>query len=886
MTRATAAPRDERVADGGGGAGHSVAELSDSFPEESSHNEASCREATQEADFESLLPDDHWAGAATAKPPGDDSSGDLGGYTVKGTERAGSSRPSRRRGSHSADLVTTTSASHISDLSQSLLDLLPPASAASSLASSPGGGNKDLLSPAGGDQGGGNSRENACDARGPPTPGDTPPSREDRPGLSSPGATCEIDETLQTVPQESPVGGATGRSRGSSLSQKRLWGSSGAKRENAPSSTVSKSAGGLGHKAFGVPGKLTVNAEETENNLLSSVATEADWRSPVGNDGEGLRGRCGSAYQGSDEPTNTGQTRCSKNAGASISGSSPSGAAPGNDKTLHSGENTAPSGSSRRNGVGSIPNGAVASGGASAGGGRRDPRASPFPGVKFCSSRNAWIARWSENGQEKWKTFPVRDSTFEEARRRALEFRQGKDRKKYERLWQQLSADADGGAGPGKSPGPSALGGGSSPSGSGDGAGGNPLGGLDGFRSPAVSFSPGGSVRGSGGSSGGLGSPSGVVSQDIFSRLSPAAYSGGPGLDDTLENSRATAAGLLFSDLQQHRWLEEALLGTGADGSAPQLASPAKGGLDAALRERFSRWPPTTCSRLNGVDCGNGGIIESQSQNKKRSCAAAGLTGFSHFSGLLAGALEEAATGTSSPKKKSKMHRRELLDGLVLTGMDADLERQNVPPRVVGSVDGLADEAAADYLTADQTMNPLLGLGSLFQSSFPLTCKRETRVAEAGMDIDRWSQASRGSFLGDPSATEDACRNLLNAKALGMYKDALILILDDLLSHGISLLSPRGENGSSSVCGNGMTWRAKQKGAERPMRRVVEALRRHVRDASVFRVVSPFIKLFETCILEKKVPSQFDARSQILYLNALSALYEIAIPAGGGLLGP
>ncbi|RQX75113.1 AP2 domain transcription factor AP2VIII-7 [Toxoplasma gondii CAST] len=870
MARAAAAPRDERRADCGGAGPSAVAEFNDAFPSvSSSHDEKPCKEDMRVAEpfGEPLLPDDHWAAAVTTTAPGDDP-GELSGKTAKELSALPSSR---RRRSQSAERVSTTSAaSHASDPSQSLLDLLPPASCASSLSSSPGAdGSNGLLSPAGGV--GRHSREVTDDARESPTSGDAPQARDDHGNLSSPTALSEVANALQTAPASS-AGGGSGRGRAAGASQRRAWGASAAKRDNAATSGTSKPSGSLSHGAFVVPAKLAANEEETENNLLSSVATQADWLSL---EGDSMRGRGGAAYQGSDEPANNGASRASKNACGSLSTGA---AAAASDRTaLLAGENAAPSGPSTRRGnsLGSGSNGAATAGGST---GRRDPRASPFPGVKFCSSRNAWIARWSENGQEKWKTFPVRDSTFEEARRRALEFRQGKDRKKYERLWQQLSADAEGGGGPGKSPGPSARGGGTSPSGSARDPSGNATAGVEGFRSPAVSFSPGGSVRGSGSSSGGLGSPSGAVSQDIFSRLSPATYTGGPGLDEALENSRAAAAGLLFSDLQRHRWLEEALLGSGPDGSPAQLPpSTGKAGLDAALRDRFSRWPATGGGRLNGVDCGNGGIVE-QSQGKKRSCAAAGLAGFSEFSGLLAGALEEAATGTTSPKKKSKMHRRELLDGLVLTGLDADLDRQNVPPCVGGPVDGLGEDAA-EYLSADPTVNSLLGVGSLFQSSFPLACKRENRIAEIGMGLDRWQQTSRGSFLGDPGATEDACRNLLNAKALGMYKDALILILDDLLSHGISLLSPRGENGPSSMCGNGMAWRAKQKGAERPMRRVVEALRRRVADASVFRVVSPFIKLFEACILEKKVPSQFDARSQILYLNALSALYEVAIPA-------
>ncbi|KEP66672.1 UNVERIFIED_CONTAM: AP2 domain transcription factor AP2VIII-7 [Hammondia hammondi] len=875
MARAAAAPRDERRADCGGAGPSAVAAFNDAFPSvSSSHGEKPCKEDMRAAEpfGEPLLPDDHWATAVTTTTPGDDPGALLpGGLAGKAATEPSALPSSRRRRSQSAERFSTTSAtSHASDPSQSLLDLLPPASCASSLSSSPGAdGSNGLLSPAGG--AGGHSREVTGDARESPTSGEAPQARDDHRNLSSPTALSEVANALQTAPPSS-AGGGSGRGRAAGASQKRAWGASAAKRDNALTSETSKSSGGLGHSAFVVPPKLAANGEETENSLLSSVATQAGWRSL---EGDSMRGRGGAAYQGNDEPANNGTSRASKNACGSLSAGA---AAAASDRTLLGGENPAPSGPSTRrgNGLGSASNGAAGAGGG--GMGRRDPRASPFPGVKFCSSRNAWIARWSENGQEKWKTFPVRDSTFEEARRRALEFRQGKDRKKYERLWQQLSADADGSGGPGKSPGPSTRGGGTSPSGGACDASGNPTAGIDGFRSPAVSFSPGGSVRGSGASSGGLGSPSGAVSQEIFSRLSPAAYTGGPGLDEALDNSRATAAGLLFSDLQQHRWLEEALLGTGADGNPAQLPpAPGKAGLDAALRDRFSRWPATGAGRLNGVDCGNGGVVE-HSQSKKRSCAAAGLAGFSEFSGLLAGALEEAATGTTSPKKKSKMHRRELLDGLVLTGVDADLDRQNVPPCVAGPVDGLA-EGAAEYLSADPTVNSLLGVGSLFQSSFPLACKRENRIAEVGMGLDRWQQTSRGSFLGDPGATEDACRNLLNAKALGMYKDALILILDDLLSHGISLLSPRGENGSPSMCGNGVAWRTKQKGAERPMRRVVEALRRRVADASVFRVVSPFIKLFEACILEKKVPSQFDARSQILYLNALSALYEVAIPA-------
>lgn len=49
---------------------------------------------------------------------------------------------------------------------------------------------------------------------------------------------------------------------------------------------------------------------------------------------------------------------------------------------------------------------------------------SRLPGVKYCHSRNAWIARWSEEGQEKWKTFSVKACKgFTEARIQAVQFR-------------------------------------------------------------------------------------------------------------------------------------------------------------------------------------------------------------------------------------------------------------------------------------------------------------------------------------------------------------------------------------------------------------------------------------------------------------------------------
>lgn len=49
---------------------------------------------------------------------------------------------------------------------------------------------------------------------------------------------------------------------------------------------------------------------------------------------------------------------------------------------------------------------------------------SRLPGVKYCHSRNAWIARWSEEGQERWKTFSVKACKgFTEARIQAVQFR-------------------------------------------------------------------------------------------------------------------------------------------------------------------------------------------------------------------------------------------------------------------------------------------------------------------------------------------------------------------------------------------------------------------------------------------------------------------------------
>ncbi|KAL8444832.1 hypothetical protein Emed_006020 [Eimeria media] len=63
-----------------------------------------------------------------------------------------------------------------------------------------------------------------------------------------------------------------------------------------------------------------------------------------------------------------------------------------------------------------------------------------LPGVKYCQSRNAWIARWSEEGQERWKTFSVKACKgFTEARMQAVQFRWEKVRLKYAKLMKQAT---------------------------------------------------------------------------------------------------------------------------------------------------------------------------------------------------------------------------------------------------------------------------------------------------------------------------------------------------------------------------------------------------------------------------------------------------------------
>ncbi|CDJ38006.1 hypothetical protein, conserved [Eimeria tenella] len=63
-----------------------------------------------------------------------------------------------------------------------------------------------------------------------------------------------------------------------------------------------------------------------------------------------------------------------------------------------------------------------------------------LPGVKYCHSRNAWIARWSEEGQERWKTFSVKACKgFTEARMQAVQFRWEKVRLKYAKLMKQAT---------------------------------------------------------------------------------------------------------------------------------------------------------------------------------------------------------------------------------------------------------------------------------------------------------------------------------------------------------------------------------------------------------------------------------------------------------------
>ncbi|PFH35575.1 AP2 domain transcription factor AP2VIII-7 [Besnoitia besnoiti] len=913
MARATAAPQDVRVTAHGGGGGRAGgvpgSDLCESFPPVTSSKNATPGDGTcgSEAFLGSCLPDD-WDGESHAKMISGDDGGGLEEDALKmEADTEGSSSRSSQKHENTTDELSfdVNPAAYSSEFVKAAEGAFPAVAGGASPFVPPSldaeraaGDSRFSLSV----QGSGASDPAAavavsavgtlCDEpRDLLLSGAAMTSETARPD-----STCTYSDVaaFPAAPQHSPPGGTgPGRLRASSGgSAKRLSAASGGRTDspssNSPSFTKTGAAGsGSQNTSSPSTSKLDANGSllDADPNPSASAAYPAGCcRSPTGSAADGVRSRCAASPSRGNEEAIHGNSLClaSKRANSTGSAGPPSPVSGAHEKTSPGDANTPPSAPAKRgSSLASAANGVM--GGAAAG--RRDPRASPFPGVKFCSSRNAWIARWSENGQEKWKTFPVRDSTFEEARRCALEFRQGKDRKKYERLWQQLSADAEGAGGggaPHKSPGPASAaagGGASSPSSGGGGADGvacNLHGRLDGYRSPAVSFSPeGGSVRGTGGGGGG-GTPSGVHTQDIFAKLSPQ-YTGGSasGADDTLENIRAAAAGLLFNDLQQHRWLEEALMGADTDG-ALQLSAPAKGALDAALRERMeSRWSAT--ANNGGRSAGaNGRLVDPQS--KKRPCGAAGLSSFSDFSGLLAGALEEAA----SAKKRTKLLRRDLLDGLVLNGLDADLDRQNVPPRVAGLFDGVTEEASADYLAADQTLNSLLGLGSLLQNGFPVASKREKRTTDA-MGLDRWSHASRASFLGDSGATEDACRNLLNAKALGMYKDALVLILDDLLSHAISLMGGGGESGSLS--GNGLAWRAKQKGAERSMRRVVEALRRRVADASVFRILSPFIKLFETCILEKKVPSQFDTRSQILYLNALSAMYEMAMPVGTASLG-
>lgn len=80
---------------------------------------------------------------------------------------------------------------------------------------------------------------------------------------------------------------------------------------------------------------------------------------------------------------------------------------------------------------------------------------SRLPGVKYCHSRNAWIARWSEEGQERWKTFSIKACKgFTEARIQAVQFRWEKVRMKYAKLMKQAtpqpgligSSQADGAA--------------------------------------------------------------------------------------------------------------------------------------------------------------------------------------------------------------------------------------------------------------------------------------------------------------------------------------------------------------------------------------------------------------------------------------------------------
>lgn len=575
---------------------------------------------------------------------------------------------------------------------------------------------------------------------------------------------------------------------------------------------------------------------------------------------------------------------------------------------------------------------------------REDRWTSPFPGVKYCRSRNAWIARWSESGQEKWKTFPVKDSSFEEARRRALEFRQEKDRRKFERLWQQLNAEglAAGNNAEGRSsrlsPGGGKLSGSDSSSGEGGASQKQAVGGrATAGRNTHLS-------KDSKGTSAWQQQEEGRTSElpgtPRLTRLS--AYRSNLLLNSTQRQQQQRKK----KDGQQQQQLEEMIRQQGVSCDDSRRGSLSKSttntdrsaggeGIDVSGSGRLWLTPcvysDTTASsgcgkdeeplspvyrssgwpHINGVtniyvQGGPGSsTFPTTSPNSLVSPEAGWLSVEDPVRREPSGPLKAAAPTSGREEAdntggKNEVHRQQqqqsVANGLTSTSPTVSIEGHDglAGGRVVEALLRVLNGESADAMRKQGLCPGKIALLLGERGLLPADAIARLPAEEMPVCRKRRSRDEGTMYAGGESTTAESV-SPTSMKILSMYKAALLLIMDDLMSNGLPLFIASGGGtalgtdyrhlSQVSALAEGKVQLGDRKALiEHSMRKMLEEQRKCIAEASLLGAVSPFVKLFETCILDQKLPSQADdtGRMQLVYLNALSALQELSLSVKTG----